>query len=96
MTRSEIIKILGRYKEQNKGKYGIKHIGVFGSASRDTMSKDSDVDIIVELEKPDMFILANIQATLEKQFGKHVDVIRKRGKMNHFLKKRIEKEVVYV
>ena len=50
----------------------------------------------MELEKPDVFILANIQAALEKQFGKHVDIIRKRGKMNNFLKKRIDKEAVYV
>ena len=57
MRRELILKYLKQYKIDNGQNYTINKIGVFGSAARDEMTNDSDVDVVVELEKADLFYL---------------------------------------
>lgn len=89
MNREEILISLRRFKEANEKKYLIRKMGLFGSSSRDTLDEQSDIDVVVELEKPDLFILIGIKQDLEEQLHRSVDIVRYRGKMNKFLKKRI-------
>lgn len=96
MDRDEIIVVLKRFKDQNQNKYSILKIGLFGSATRNSMNEQSDVDIVVELRKPDLFNLIGIKQELEEQLHRPIDIVRYREKMNPFLKRRIEKEAVYV
>lgn len=96
MGRADILVILRDYKQNNAEKYGILEIGVFGSIARDEARDDSDVDICVKTKTPDAFALVHIKEEIENLVGKHVDIIRVREQMNPFLKKRIEKEGVYV
>ena len=94
--RDEIILTLTKFKEMNPRKYNIIKIGVFGSAARDDMKEESDIDVVVELSEPDLFKLIGIKQDLEEQFRRPVDIIRYRNNMNKFLKGRIDKEAVYV
>jgi hypothetical protein len=71
-------------------------LGVFGSFAQNNDTIASDLDVVVELKKPDLFILGNIKTELEQIFGKRVDIVRFRENMNPFLKKRILKESIYV
>ena len=96
MSRNEILQILARYKEQNRLRYGIIAMGLFGSVARNAYDDSSDVDIVVELEKADLFIMADIKQDIEQTAGRHVDIVRLRPQMNPALKKRIESEAVYV
>jgi len=96
MNRDDIIVFLRRYKEKNQDKYGIINIGIFGSASRRAMTEQSDIDIVVELEHPDMFNLIGIKQDLEEELHRSIDIIRYREKMNAFLKRKIEEEAIYV
>ncbi|MBF0293328.1 MAG: nucleotidyltransferase domain-containing protein [Nitrospinae bacterium] len=96
MGKADILVILRDYKQNNAEKYGILEIGVFGSIARDEARDDSDVDICVKTKTPDAFALVHIKEEIENLVGKHVDIIRVREQMNPFLKKRIEKEGVYV
>ena len=96
MKRDEIIMSLRRFKEMNKDRYEIIRIGIFGSAARDNMKEQSDIDVVVELGKPNLFYLIGIKQDLEEKFHRTVDIVRYRGKMNAFLKGRIDKEAVYV
>jgi len=96
MERNEIIQTLRGFMEQNKDRYEIIRIGVFGSATRDDMNEQSDIDVVVELGKPDLFYLIGIKQDLEEKFRQPVDIVRYRDKMNAFLKRRIDKEAVYV
>jgi uncharacterized protein len=95
-NRDDILSLLRQYKERNREKYSIINIGLFGSASRRTMNEQSDIDIVVELEDPDMFNLISIKQDLEAALSRSVDIIRYRENMNTFLKDRIEKEAIYV
>ena len=96
MERSEIIRTLSGFVEMNRDRYKIIRIGVFGSAARDDMNEQSDIDVVVELGKQDLFNIIGIKQDLEEKFSKSVDVISYSEKMNQFLKKRIDKEAVYV
>ena len=96
MKRDEVIRLLRRFRDMNKDKYRIVRLGIFGSAARDTMNESSDIDVVVELTVPDMFILIGIKQELEEQFDCHVDIVRYRADMNAFLKSRIDQEALYV
>jgi len=96
MTRSEILKRLSIYKSEHQKDYMLSKIGIFGSFARNNETDKSDIDIVVELLKPDLFILGNIKTDLELEFGKNVDIVRLRENMNQFLKYRIQREAIYV
>lgn len=72
---SEIKKLLNKYKEELKTKYHIKSIGLFGSVVRGDATEFSDIDILVEFEKPiglDFVILGD---ELEEILGVRVDLV---------------------
>ncbi|MCD6184310.1 MAG: nucleotidyltransferase domain-containing protein [Deltaproteobacteria bacterium] len=96
MEIKEIIRTLSDFMDMNRDRYEIIRIGVFGSAIRGSMNEQSDIDVVVKLDKQDLFNIIGIKQDLEEQFSKPVDVISYREKMNQFLKKRIDKEAVYV
>jgi len=96
MTRSEILEILKKYKNENADKYGINNIGLFGSVSKDEEKNESDIDIIIETAEPDLFMLVHIKDELEILLHETIDIVRKRDKMNPYLKKHIEKDAIYV
>ena len=96
MNKSMILDYIKAHKIFFKREFKVKKIGLFGSFSRDEEDDNSDIDIVVELEKPDMFYLIGIKQTLEEKFNKKVDVVRIRDKMNEVLKDKIMREVIYV
>lgn len=57
-------------------RYGVKKAAVFGSAARGDMTKDSDIDILVEIKK-DLSLLdfVGIKIELEEALGKRVDLV---------------------
>ena len=96
ISLGEILKVLGHFKEINAEKYNIVRLGLFGSGVHERHGEKSDVDIVVVLGKPDLFNLIGIKQDLEEVFQRHVDIVRYREKMNPLLKKRIDKEALYV
>jgi predicted nucleotidyltransferase len=60
------------------------------------MVDTSDVDVVVEIARPDLLTLVGIKQELEELMRLPVDVVRYRERMNPFLKGRIEQEAIYV
>ena len=96
MKKEDIIRSLHQFKELNKERYQIVRLGLFGSVARGSQTESSDIDVVVELTVPDMFLLIGIKQDLEEQLHCPVDVIRYRQTMNAFLKNRIDQEAIYV
>lgn len=96
MKRDIALDILGQYKRDNLDKYGILSMGIFGSVARDEARDSSDVDVCIQTKVPNMFNIIHIKDELQILFSAKVDIIRVRDKMNPFLKKRIEKDAIYV
>jgi len=96
MKRDDILRALVRFRDVKQDEFGIVRIGVFGSVARDEITDASDVDVVVELERPDLFTLVGIKQELEESLHRSVDVVRYRERMNASLRRRIEQEAVYV
>ena len=95
-STSEYIELLKQFKASDAGKYGITKLGVFGSVARGEQNDDSDVDVYIESEPIGLFSMARLKGELEELLGCSVDIVRLRDKMNALLRKRIEKEGIYV
>ena len=92
LGREQILSMLKVYYLCNKSELGIERIGLFGSFARNEARPDSDIDIIVTLTKPDLFLYSSITRQLETVFGRLVDLSHLLESFRHHL----EKEVVYV
>lgn len=85
-----------KFRCLKQDEFGIVRIGVFGSVAREENTDASDVDVVVELVRPDLFALVGIKQELEEILHQPIDVVRYREGMNAYLKRRIEQEAVYV
>ena len=87
--------ILRKYRILKSDIYGIIKIGIFGSVARNEQTEDSDVDVCVEMKKPDLFTMVHIKNDLQELFGKSVDIVRLRKNMNPMLLSRIQRDGIY-
>ncbi|HWR88642.1 MAG TPA: nucleotidyltransferase domain-containing protein [Dissulfurispiraceae bacterium] len=94
--RETVLEILRKYKQEFERLYGITALGVFGSVARGEAQEVSDVDVVVRMREPNLFFMVHIKNALEESLHSHVDIIRYREKMNPSLKKRIDRDAVYV
>jgi predicted nucleotidyltransferase len=94
--RNKVLQIIRLHKEKFSEQYGVTKIGIFGSVAKGLTRPGSDVDVVVEMSRPDLFYLVHIKNELEEALGSDVDVLHYRKNMNRLLQKRIEQEAVYV
>jgi predicted nucleotidyltransferase len=96
MNINDILQVLRSFKDMNAERYKIAQLGIFGSRARGERNDESDIDIVVVLNEVDAFNLVAIKQDLEETFRCHVDIVRYRENMNPFLRKRIERDALYV
>lgn len=79
-TAEEIKTILKLNKEDLKKRFNVKEIGIFGSYIRGEQKVKSDVDILVEFEKPiGIFKFLELEEYLEDLVGAGVDLVSKKA-----------------
>jgi predicted nucleotidyltransferase len=59
--------------------YGVSRIGLFGSYAMGTANETSDVDLVVEFQRPLGFKFMELADHLEKLLGKKVDLLTPAG-----------------
>jgi predicted nucleotidyltransferase len=92
----DIKKILSAHKRELRKKYGIREIGIFGSYAREENKKNSDIDILVEIEKPmGFFAFIGLERYLSELLGAKVDLVTKKALKPH-IGRRILAEVIFV
>ncbi len=76
--------------------YGVKRAGLFGSCVRNEMMKDSDIDILVEIEK-DISLLdfVGLKLEIEEVLKRKVDLVEY-NTIKPLLKERILSEQVII
>jgi uncharacterized protein len=94
LSRENILSKLKELKPALSRDYSVKEIGLFGSFTNDTFSDESDIDIIVELEKPIGWGFFSLEIYLEKVFGRKVDLVT-RNALKDQMKDNILKQVNY-
>jgi len=79
-----------------KKNYNIKNIGIFGSVVKNKQTKKSDVDVLVELQKPvGFFKFLELENYLSKILKRKVDLTTKKS-LKQAVKKEILKDIIYV
>ncbi len=90
----KIKKILKEHKKELEEKYNVKSIAIFGSYVRETQTKESDIDTLVEFKKPISLIqFIKLENYLLELLGLKVDLIMKKS-LKSYIKKQVLKEVV--
>jgi uncharacterized protein len=75
MKREAIINLLKSENTRLSSQFGVKSLLLFGSVARDEATPTSDVDLLVEFNKPvGYFGLFNLQDYLEKLLNSPVDL----------------------
>ena len=74
LTQKEILAKLKELKPLLYKEYAVTQIGLFGSFSSDENNEESDIDILVELEKPIGWKFFSLEIYLEGIFGKKIDL----------------------
>jgi predicted nucleotidyltransferase len=78
-----------------KREYSVKEIGLFGSFASDSARDDSDIDLLIELEKPIGWKFFSLEIYLEQIFGRKIDLVTKNA-LRDRLKEDILNKVNYV
>ena len=89
MDRASILALLHEHRNVIRSRFGARHLGLFGSAARDELRPESDVDVLVEFDGPttyDGYFL--LKDYLEQLFDRPVDLVTNKG-----LKERARKHV---
>jgi len=74
MKRKKVLEILNQYQTELQ-EMGVKSLALFGSVARDEATPESDVDILVEFNRPmGLFGLIEVQNRLEELLGCKVDL----------------------
>ncbi len=95
MRRDEILRLLSEHRAELE-QLGAKSLALFGSAARDEARQDSDVDLLVEFERPvGLFEFVDLKSYLENLLGCQVD-LGTPASLKPRLRERVLKEAVYV
>jgi len=79
MNREEIIGVL-RQHAADLAREGVRSLALFGSVARGTASAGSDIDLLVEFERPvGLFAFVGLQQRLTELLGRPVDLVPRDG-----------------
>ncbi len=73
IKRDEVLAIIAAHREELRA-MGVKSLDLFGSVARDEATSDSDVDFLVEFERPVGLEFFKVQHYLEDILGYPVDL----------------------
>ena len=99
ISRQKIVELLQAKHPYLASEFGVSKIGLFGSYAKGQPNETSDIDIIVELERPIGFRFFELVDYLEELLGQKVDVLTPAGIQNIRIKRvanSIAESVVYV
>ncbi len=96
MTRlQDILRTLKSNKDRLSLKYGISNIAIFGSYGRGQQTEESDIDILVDFQKPVGLEFIDLANELESILHRKVDLVSKNGIRPVYFKQ-IEPDLSYV
>ena len=95
LTKNEILEKLKELKPFLTNEFSVKEIGLFGSYSNDEQNEESDIDILVEFDKPIGWKFFSLEKYLEDIFNRKVDLVTKKA-LKKQLKDRILNQTLFL
>jgi len=99
MTKDKVLEILKANLQQLNVEFGVRRIGLFGSYAKGTNTTDSDVDLLVEFERPIGLRFMEFSERIENLIGSRVDILTPAGIKsirNHLISTNIKGSLTYV
>jgi predicted nucleotidyltransferase len=93
-TREEIISTL-RANRATLSDYGVKSLALFGSAARNNLRADSDLDLLVQFEDATWANYIGLKLYLEDLLGRPVDLVTPKA-LRPLLQPAIERDLLHV
>lgn len=78
-TQRNIAALLREQQPYLAATYGVKRIGIFGSYAHGSATEDSDVDLVLEFDRPIGFMFVELGEYLERVLDKKVDILTQDG-----------------
>ncbi len=95
ISKGDILKVLEQNKSLLFSSYPIKSLGLFGSATRDDFNETSDIDILVDFNRPVGIEFNDLADALERILHQKIDLVSRNGiKPKYF--KEIEKDLLMI
>lgn len=88
-SKTDILNKLRELKPILSKEYAVRRIGLFGSFADNSADENSDIDLLVELDKPIGWKFFSLEIYLEKVFGRKIDLVTKNA-----LKEQIKKDIL--
>ena len=95
-TVEQVIEALQMAKAELANRFKVQEIGIFGSMARGEQRQESDIDIVVDLDKDaDLLDLIGLSQYLEERLRQKVDVVPKAA-LRQEIRERVLREVFYL
>ncbi|MEN1968526.1 nucleotidyltransferase family protein [Lentibacillus sp. N15] len=94
LDKNFVEECIAESKKTLQDQFGVEKIGYFGSYARNEQKQSSDIDILIELEKPIGLEFLDIKYYLEDKLGIAVDLVTINA-LKPQMKDQILKEVIY-
>jgi predicted nucleotidyltransferase len=88
-SKTDIMNKLRELKPILSKEYAVRRIGLFGSFADNSADENSDIDLLVELDKPIGWKFFSLEIYLEKIFGRKIDLVTKNA-----LKEQIKNDIL--
>jgi predicted nucleotidyltransferase len=76
MERETLFALLKSQQDTLRRQFFVASLSVFGSAARNRLRKQSDIDLLVEFERPvGLFTFVRLKLYLENLLGRRVDLV---------------------
>jgi predicted nucleotidyltransferase len=96
MDRTKVLSLLRERFDEIQSRFAVKRLALFGSAARDEMREDSDVDILVEFNGPATFDgYMDLKFYLEALLNYPVDLVTAKG-LRKEIRPIVESEAIHV
>lgn len=96
MNRASILTLLSKNLDDVRARFDVARLSLFGSAARDELRDDSDVDILVEFNGPSTFEhYFGLKDYLEAKLERSVDLVTARG-LKPRARRHVEKDLIRV
>ena len=96
LNKEHILDFLRKNREYLKQNFEVTSISLFGSFARGEEKEESDIDLLVEIEKPSLHNVAGLQIYLEEQFKRTVHIVRKHSRLKERFVKMINRDLINV
>ena len=97
MDRATVLKLLTEHSDELRSRFGARRLALFGSAARDELREDSDIDVLVAFEGAPTFDGCDfdLKSFLERLLGRPVDLVTESG-LKPRARRHVEQDLIRV